>query len=137
MKTLIAYWSGTGNTAQMAEFIAKALKEKGHEAVLFDTTSGSVSGEGFDFYFLGCPSMGVEELEDSTFLPFYEGLKGQLVNKKVILFGSYGWGDGEWMRTWETSAKADGLDVVKTFIFNEAPSNESFEEAKKALELVK
>ena len=68
--------------------------------------------------------MGAEELEDSEFLPMFDGCKAKLNGKKIALFGSYGWGDGEWMRNWEDECKSLGANVVNTVICNEAPDDE-------------
>lgn len=107
-KVAIIYWSGTGNTQAMAEAIAAAAKEKGAEADLLTCSEvGDLSA--YSAVALGCPAMGVEELEDSEFLPMLEKAEPQIVGKKVALFGSYGWGDGEWMRSWEARCKEKGI----------------------------
>ena len=88
MKTAVIYWSGTGNTEAVAE-------GAGAECFAVSEFSGNV--EDYDAIALGCPAMGAEELEDSEFEPFFAGIEGKLSGKKIALFGSYGWGDGEWM----------------------------------------
>ena len=50
--------------------------------------------------------MGAEELEDGEFAPMYEACKAKFAGKKIGLFGSYGWGDGEWLRNWDASSGA-------------------------------
>ena len=97
----IVYWSGTGNTEAMAQEIEAAVKEAGAdvESVRFeDTNVDAVAAK--DVILLGCPAMGAEELEDSVVEPFFTALAPKLSGKKVGLFGSYGWGDGQWMRDW-------------------------------------
>ena len=107
------------------EAVCEGVKEKGAEAVLF--TAGefdaSMIGE-FDAIAFGCPSMGAEELEDGEFLPMFEACESALSGKKIALFGSYGWGDVEWMRNWEETCKNDGAVMACDFVIcNEAPDD--------------
>ena len=107
--TAVVYWSGTGNTEQMAEAIARAA-----DAALF--TSEEFKPEQVADYqaiAFGCPSMGAEELEDGSFLPLFEGCQAHLKGKKIALFGSYDWGDGEWMRTWQADCENLGAVLVQ------------------------
>ena len=124
MKTAIIYWSGTGNTQQMAEAVAE-----GAGAELFSVSEFSGNIEDYDRVAFGCPAMGAEELEDSEFEPFFSGVVDKLSGKKVALFGSYGWGDGEWMRSWTEQVKGAGAEVVngEGLIANEAPSDDDLE----------
>lgn len=124
MKTAIIYWSGTGNTQQMAEAVAE-----GAGAELFSVSEFSGNIEDYDRVAFGCPAMGAEELEDSEFEPFFSGVVDKLSGKKVALFGSYGWGDGEWMRNWTEQVKGAGAEVVngEGLIANEAPSDDDLE----------
>ena len=104
-KVAVIYWSGTGHTEAMAEAVAK-----GADGVLL--TCAEVPEDAaaqYDAFALGCPAMGSEELEEDEFGPLFEKLAPSLAGKKVALFGSYGWGDGEWMRTWEDSCRAAGI----------------------------
>ena len=97
-KVAVVYWSGTGNTEMMA-----------HDAIAF-----------------GCPAMGAEELEDTEFEPMFSACESKLSGKKIALFGSYGWGDGEWMRTWEENCKNDGAELVcDSVICADAPDDEA------------
>ena len=130
MKTAVVYWSGTGNTAAMAELVLEGMKEAGAEADLIEC--GAVSDlSAYGAVAFGCPAMGAEELEDSEFAPMFERVKGTLGGKKVALFGSYGWGDGEWMRTWEDDCKASGIDLAcASVIANDAPGDAEAEECK-------
>ena len=124
MKTAVIYWSGTGNTQQMAEAVAE-----GAGAELFSVSEFSGNIEDYDRVAFGCPAMGAEELEDSEFEPFFSGVVDKLSGKKVALFGSYGWGDGEWMRNWTEQVKGAGAEVVngEGLIANEAPSDDDLE----------
>ncbi len=94
----IVYWSGTGNTERMAELISQGIKDSGKDAELInvsDVDESSFLEE--DVLILGCPSMGSEVLEETTFEPFIESISTKVSGKKAALFGSYGWGSGEWM----------------------------------------
>ena len=82
--------------------------------------------DSFDSVAFGCPSMGTEELEESEFAPMFESCEAKLSGKKIALFGSYGWGDGEWMRNWEETCKADGAVLAcDSVICNDAPDDEA------------
>ena len=95
MKTAVIYWSATGNTEAMANAVAAGA---GVEAVTVSDFSGDIKE--YAALALGCPAMGDEVLEESEFEPFFASIEGELSGKKVLLFGSYGWGDGQWMRDW-------------------------------------
>ncbi len=122
----IVYWSGTGNTEAMANFIAEGAKSSGANAKLFQANNFSTDLlDNFDAIAFGCPSMGAEELEDSEFEPMFSSLKHLLSDRKIALFGSYGWGDGEWMRTWEQDCVSCGARLVsQSVICNESPDDE-------------
>ena len=121
MKTAVIYWSGTGNTESMAKAVAEGA---GAECFAVSEFSGNV--EDYDAIALGCPAMGAEELEDSEFEPFFAGIEGKLSGKKVALFGSYGWGDGEWIRTWAEDAEAAGARlVVEPVMANGSPDGDA------------
>ena len=127
MKTAVIYWSGTGNT----EALAKASAEgAGVTAQTVSEFSGDVSE--YDALALGCPAMGAEVLEESEFEPFFTGIERKLSGKKVLLFGSYGWGDGEWMRSWQERVTAAGAELVgdEGFIVNDAPSDDDLAKLK-------
>ena len=98
-KLAIVYWSGTGNTAKMASCIAEGAKEAGAEVTLLGPTE--FSGEqmnSFSVVAFGCPSMGDEQLEEADYEPMFSSVEPHLSGKRIALFGSYGWGDGQWMR---------------------------------------
>ncbi|MCU6774013.1 Flavodoxin [uncultured Blautia sp.] len=126
-KVAVVYWSGTGNTEAMANKVAEGAKAAGAEVEVisaddFDGTDIS----GFDGVAFGCPAMGDEELEDSVFQPVFEACEAKLAGKKVALFGSYGWGDGEWMRSWEEKCQNDGVALaIDSVICNEDPDDEA------------
>ena len=126
-KVAVVYWSGTGNTEAMANKVAEGAKAAGADVEVisaddFDGTDIS----GFDGVAFGCPAMGDEELEDSVFQPVFEACEAKLAGKKVALFGSYGWGDGEWMRSWEEKCQNDGVALaVDSVICNEDPDDEA------------
>ncbi len=120
----IVYWSGTGNTEAMAQEIEAAAKAAGAEVetVRFeDTNVDAVAGK--DVILLGCPAMGAEELEETIVEPFFAELLPKLSGKKVGLFGSYGWGSGEWMDIWKQRTEDAGAAVIGTAIVNETPNN--------------
>lgn len=126
-KIAVVYWSGTGNTEAMAEAVTQGATEKGAEAVMLTAAEFDASMmDSFDAVAFACPSMGAEELEDSEFAPMFEACEPKLSGKKIALFGSYGWGDGEWMRTWEESCKNDGaVFACDSVICNESPDDEA------------
>lgn len=109
----IVYWSGTGNTEEMAKLIAKGIQdgEKVAEIInVSDATSNIFDNE--DLIILGCSAMGDEVLEEGEFEPFIDEISGKVSGKKVVLFGSYGWGDGKWMRDFEERMESYGCDLV-------------------------
>ncbi len=126
-KIAVVYWSGTGNTEAMASAVAEGVKSAGAEAVLLTASEFDASMiDSFDAIAFGCPSMGTEELEEGEFAPMFEACQAKLAGKKIALFGSYGWGDGEWMRNWEETCKADGAVMACDFVIcNNAPDDEA------------
>ncbi len=133
-KAAVVYWSGTGNTEACAQFVAEGAKAAGVETEVFSVDQFSADAvSGYDAIALGCPAMGDEELEDSEFAPLYEEMKPALAGKKVVLFGSYGWGDGDWMNSWKDDAEGAGISLAADpVIVNEAPDDDA-EAALKAL----
>lgn len=128
-KIAVVYWSGTGNTEAMAEAVAEGARGKGAEAVLIPAASFDAGQmDEFDAIAFGCPSMGVEQLEESEFEPMFTACASGLQGRRIALFGSYGWGDGEWMRSWETRCADDGaLLVCDSVICNEAADDEALD----------
>ncbi len=129
-KIAVVYWSGTGNTENMAGAVADGAKAAGAEAVLM--TSAEFSADmmnSYDAVAFGCPAMGAEVLEEDEFAPMFEACESKLKGKKIALFGSYGWGDGEWMRNWEETCKADGAVMAcEPVICNDAPDDDAVSE---------
>lgn len=124
-KIAVVYWSGTGNTAAMAEAVVKGAQAAGASAALLNAAQFHESMlDTLDALALGCPAMGNETLEDGEFEPMFQSCKGRLSSKAVALFGSYGWGDGEWMRTWEDECSAAGIKLAcPSVICPEAPDD--------------
>ncbi len=126
-KTAIIYWSGTGNTETMAMAILEGAKEINSDTKFFNVSEISADDAArYDTLILGCPAMGAEVLEENEFEPFFTGLESKLSGKNVALFGSYGWGDGEWMRSWEERVTAAGAKLIggEGLIVNEAPDGD-------------
>ncbi|MCR5109192.1 MAG: flavodoxin [Lachnospiraceae bacterium] len=112
-KVSIVFWSGTGNTASMAQMVADGVKEAGAEAELIPVGQADIGVlKASNAFALGCPSMGAEQLEESEMEPFMEELDSAISGKQIGLFGSYGWGNQEWMRDWEDRIRNGGASVV-------------------------
>lgn len=126
-KIAVVYWSGTGNTEAMAAAVINGIQDAGAEGSLFAASEFDAQMiDSFDAIAFGCPAMGAEELEDSEFAPMFEACEPKLSGKRIALFGSYGWGDGEWMRNWEDTCKNDGADLACSFVIcNDAPDAET------------
>ncbi len=112
MKVNLVYWSGTGNTETMAEAVAEGAKNAGAEVAVIGVSDADNSVFDADALVLGCPAMGAEELEESEFEPFFTSIEGKIAGKRIGLFGSYDWGDGEWMRKWQDRVSADGAILI-------------------------
>lgn len=127
-KVAVVYWSSTGNTEAMANAVADGIREKGGEAVLHtcEDFDGSKVAE-YDAIAFGCPAMGDEVLEDTEFEPMFDGCKEALKGKNIALFGSYGWGDGEWMRDWTDRMAGAGAKVIdgEGLIAHETPDDDA------------
>ena len=126
-KVAVVYWSSTGNTEAMANEVAEGAKAAGAEVSVMtpDDFSADKMDE-YDAIAFGCPAMGAEELEETEFEPMFSACEPKLNGKKIALFGSYGWGDGEWMRTWEDTCSSDGAVLAcESVICNEAPDDEA------------
>ncbi len=123
MKVAVVFWSGTGNTEEMANLIASGIESIGNSAKVI--SCGKFNKDliaNFDAFAFGCPSMGAEELEDGEFLPMWESIKDLLSGKNIVLFGSYGWGDGEWMETWK--AECSSMNLLGEFICCGSPAGD-------------
>lgn len=128
-KTAVIYWSATGNTEAMANAIAEGIRAEGAHADLFSVAEfGSRSTADYAKLALGCPSMGAEVLEECEFEPFLCSIEPELAGKKVALFGSFGWGDGEWMRTWEKDCDDAGVNLAcDSITCQETPDDDTLE----------
>ena len=132
-KTAVIYWSGTGNTETMAQAVLEGAKTKNPDTELFSVSDISADeAASYDTLILGCPAMGAEVLEESEFEPFFTDLEANLSGKKVALFGSYGWGDGEWMREWEKRVTDAGGNLIggQGLIVNDAPDGAALDECR-------
>ena len=109
-KVAIVFWSATGNTETMANCIAEGA---GAAATIVPCAEMDAAKLGeYDVVAFGCPAMGAEQLEESEFEPMFSDLEGSLNGKKIALFGSYGWGDGQWMRDWESDCSNAGISLT-------------------------
>ena len=129
-KVAVVYWSSTGNTEAMANAVVDGAKEKGADVTLYECADFRPElVADYDAIAFGCPAMGAEELEDSEFEPMFSDCEGKLGGKKIALFGSYGWGDGEWMRAWEERCSSCGAALAaESVICNAAPDESAVEE---------
>lgn len=123
----MVYWSGTGNTEAMASAVAEGIREAGAEAVVMTSAEFDASQmDAYDAVAFGCPAMGGEVLEEDEFAPMFTACESKLSGKTIALFGSYGWGDGEWMRDWDATCRKDGAVMACDFVIcNEAPDDEA------------
>ena len=127
-KIAVIYWSGTGNTQQMAEAIAN----QAHADLFTASKFSPEKAANYDAFAFGCSAMGAEQLEEDEFEPMFTGCESALSGKKLALFGSYGWGDGEWMRTWEDTCRSDGAVLAcESVICCEAPEDDALAQCKK------
>lgn len=131
-KVAVVYWSGSGNTTAMAEAVMAGAEGKGAETTMFfsdDFTADKVAE--FDAIAFGCPAMGAEVLEESSFDPMFTEVEGKLSGKKIALFGSYGWGEGQWMRDWEERCTSDGaIFACDSVMANNTPDADALDECK-------
>ena len=124
-KVAVVFWSGTGNTEAMAKAVEEGIKGAGAEAAVVAPSAFDASKVNeFDAIAFGCPAMGNEVLEEGEFDPMFSGIESSLSGKKIARFGSYGWGDGQWMRDWEERCKAAGAVLAcESVMANEAPDD--------------
>ncbi|HAL02834.1 MAG TPA: flavodoxin [Lachnospiraceae bacterium] len=131
-KIAVVFWSGTGNTAAMAQAVEAGAKDAGADVTLLtsDDFTADMVGQ-FDAIAFGCPAMGAEVLEETSFEPMFSAVENSLSGKKIAIFGSYGWGDGLWMRDWEDRCRAAGANLVADGLMaNNAPSDSDLDECK-------
>ena len=132
IKVAVVYWSGTGNTEAMANAVADGAKGAGAEVTLLNPSEfGADKVSGFDSIAFGCPAMGAEVLEETEFDPMFTAVESALSGKKIGLFGSYGWGDGQWMRDLEDRCKSDGAVLAADSVMaNNAPDDSALDECR-------
>lgn len=124
MRIAVVYYSQTGNTEAMAEVIERTLEGKAEVVVIDPSLFSSGDLAGYDAFAFGCPAMGDEVLEEEVFEPMFSAIESGLAGKRIILFGSYGWGDGQWMRSWQERCAVDGaLLVHEPVMANGAPDD--------------
>lgn len=129
-KIIVAFWSQTGNTETMANAVGEGIKAAGKEADVIPVSGVSAQElEAAEAFALGCPAMGAEVLEEGEMEPFVNEIESFAAGKKIALFGSYGWGDGQWMRDWEERMKSAGAAVIsgEGVIAHEAPDEEALD----------
>ena len=129
-KIAVVYWSGTGNTEQMANAVAEGIQAAGGTAALLGSgefTAADVAA--YDALAFGCPAMGAEQLEEGEFEPMFSAVEGSLNGKRIALFGSYGWGSGEWMQDWAERCRQAGAVLLhdEGLAVNEAPDDEALD----------
>ena len=129
---MVVYWSQTGNTEAMAQAVAQGIEEAGKKAKLAEVSAVSAADlKDAKAFALGCPAMGAEVIEEDEMEPFVAEVEGFASGKTIGLFGSYGWGDGEWMRDWETRCKEAGAVLIcESVICNEMPDDEGIQSCK-------
>lgn len=131
-KVAVVYWSGTGNTEEMAKAVVDGAKGKGSQVDLIfsdDFTADKVAD--YTAIAFGCPAMGNEELEESSFEPMFASVENLLGGKKVAIFGSYEWNDGEWMRLWEKRVEDDMITLAyPPLIAYDKPDEEALKKCK-------
>ncbi len=129
MKIAVIYWSGTGNTETMAQNVAGGVTSTGIEVdMVLCTDFIAESVENYSAFAFGCPASGSEELEESEFMPMWQSVSTRLANKPVVLFGSYGWGGGEWLENWKS--QSEGLNIVGSYACDGEPDEQALEECK-------
>ena len=132
MKSVVIYWSQTGNTETVANYVYEQLQAKG-DCELYQVSEFAGNLADYDVIALGCPAMGAEVLEETEFEPFYSANKGDLDGKNVLLFGSFDWGNGQWMRDWADDATSLGANVLAGVQFNLADYDDAYGQVDQAL----
>lgn len=133
-KIVIVYWTGSGNTEAMAHAVEEGAQNAGAEVSLnFVSDISADEAASFDHIALGCPAMGNEQLEEYEFEPFFEELLPQLQGKKVVIFGSYSWNEGDWIQLWKDRLNEAGVELVAEPVKAYSYPEEDVLEACKAL----
>lgn len=131
-KIAVVYWSSTGNTEAMANAVAEGAKAAGAEVSVFEAAEFSAEKtDDFEAVAFGCPAMGDEVLEETEFEPMFEACEAKLAGKRIVLFGSYGWGDGQWMQDWEERCRNHKAELVAdSVICKEMPDDGGLEKCR-------
>ena len=130
-KIAVIFWTSTGNTEIMADAVIEGATSAGIEGFKFPASQFNISSVSeYDAFAFGCPAMGEEQLDEYEFEPMFNTVLPLLVGKPILLFGSYCWGDGEWMRRWEETCSNNGIVPVQTIIANYAPDDSMIETLK-------
>lgn len=109
----VVFWSQSGNTEAMANAVADGIRKAGKEADVVFVSDASIDElKSAKVFALGCPAMGAEVLEEGEMESFVSDLEMSVSGKTIGLFGSYGWGDGQWMRDWVDRMTSAGATVV-------------------------
>lgn len=125
-KLAVVFWTSSGNTELMADAIVDGAKQVNAEVVKVQASEFNVSSANeYDSFAFGCPAMGDELLDEYEFKPMFDSLLPLLTTKRFSLFGSYGWGDGEWMRRWEESCVENGAIPFQSGIIAHYSPDES------------
>lgn len=134
----VVYWSDTGNTKEMADYVAEGARGAGAEVRVIEASDfGPGDLPDYDAFAFGCPAMGDEILEEDVFEPMFESVEKSLSGRRVGIFGSYDWGDGQWMRGWADRCRSAGIALVNDgVIANLAPGNEDAENCRNLGRLV-
>lgn len=131
----VIYWSSTGNTESMAKAVAEGVRSTGAAAELWEVSEINAADiSSCPLLALGCPAMGDEELEEGEFAPFFDELEPHLAGKTVALFGSYDWGDGQWMRDWQERTAKAGAVIINGgngLIINNTPEEADLESCRR------
>ena len=132
-KVYIIFWTQGGNTGMMATAIGDGVKTAGKEPVFLSPSEANISElSGLNGFAMGCPAMGCEVLEETEMEPFVSEVESIIKEQKIVLFGTYGWGDGQWMRDWEERMKSAGAIIIggEGIIAHEMPQDDDIEECK-------
>jgi len=137
-KIAVIFWTSTGNTEVMADAVMESLKGADIEGIKIPASQFDINTvSDYDAFAFGCPAMGDEQLDEYEFEPMFKSVLPLIAGKPVVLFGSYGWGDGEWMRKWEETCINNGVIPLKTYIANYTPDDSTIENLTKVSELFK
>lgn len=132
-KISIIYWSNGGNVEVLANTMADELEQAGVNVCIKHVSDADVSDViEADAVAFGSPSMDNNRIEQQEMEPFINEFKLLPINgKKAVLFGSYGWDDGQFIKNWVVRMKDYGFNVLGDLAVKESPTDDDIEEAKK------